>query len=74
MPEDLILLYAFADLQGISRNEARRRWQTGMIAGKKEGTGRQATIVLDARGMRDFYVQFHDMPGFKACDSCPHQS
>ncbi len=74
MPEDLILLYAFADLHGISRNEARQCWQTGIIAGKKQGPGRQAAIVLDARGMRDFYVQFHDTHGFKACDSCPHQS
>jgi hypothetical protein len=72
MSEDLILLYAFADLHGINRHLARQRWSTGMIAGKKQGTGRQAAIVLDARGMHDFYVQFKDSPGFHACDHCPH--
>jgi hypothetical protein len=74
MGEDLILLYAFADLHGINRNLARQRWQTGMIAGKKQGAGRQAAIVLDARGMRNFWAQFHETPGFKACDRCPHQT
>jgi hypothetical protein len=72
MSEDLILLYAFADLHGISCKEARRRWQRGMITGTKRGPGRQAAIVLNARGMHDFYVQFHETPGWRSCDQCPH--
>ncbi len=67
-------LYAFADLHGISRNEARRRWQPGMISGQKLGRGRQSAIVLDTQGMRDFFVQFNQGVGFCACDQCPHNN
>ncbi len=72
MSETIITLYAFADLHGISRNEAHWSFQQGMIAGQKLGAGRQSAVVLEAKGMRDFFVQFHDTPGFIACDQCPH--
>lgn len=65
-------LYAFADLHGISRNEALSRWRTGMIAGSNRGTTRKPNTVIAANGKRDFWIQFHDTPGFRACDQCPH--
>jgi hypothetical protein len=71
--ENIITWYAFADLHCISRNEARRRWQIGMISSQQLGRSRQAAIVLSAQGMRDFFVQFNQEPGFRTCDQCPHK-
>jgi len=65
-------LSAFADLHAISRNEAERRWKSGFIAGKRETPGKHSAIVIEPRGMRDFWVQFHQSPGFRSCDDCPH--
>ncbi len=65
-------LYVFADQHGISRNEAISRWRTGMIAGSNRGTSRRPIIVLAGKGRRDFWIQFHDTPGFRSCDQCPH--
>lgn len=73
MPNELItLLYDFADIHGISRDEALSRWRRGKISGRKFGAGRQAVIVIDARGKRDFFAQFNQEPGFRACGQCPH--
>jgi Ribbon-helix-helix domain len=70
--DDLVSLQLFADLHTVNRNEATRLWNTGLITGNKQGTGRQQTIMLDAKGQRDFWVQFHETQGFRACDDCPH--
>lgn len=72
MTEDIIALYDFADLHGIARNLALQGWRMGMIAGSNAGTSRRPVIVLEAKGQRDFFVQFHNTPGFQACDQCPH--
>lgn len=72
-PSDLVSLQSFADLHAVNRNEAMRLWNSGQIAGsKQQGTGRQQLIMLAAKGRRDFWVQFHETPGFRACDDCPH--
>ena len=75
LPDDLITLQAFADQHFVSRNEAERLRQTGAITAVK-GTwtvGKQrVTVALDAKGRRDFWVQFHETQGFRACDDCPH--
>jgi hypothetical protein len=69
---DVVSLQAFADLHAVNRNEAMRLWSTGLIAGSKQGTGRQQMIMLAAKGRRNFWVQFHETQGFRACDLCPH--
>ena len=28
----------------------------------------------DAKGWRNFWVQFHDEPNFRVCDRCPHRN
>jgi hypothetical protein len=72
-PEGFTWLNDFADLHGMSRNEANRRWQSGMIAGQKIHTGkRRAPVAIAEKGKRDFWVQFHEMAGFRSCDHCPH--
>ncbi len=65
-------LYSFADLHHIARLEALQRFKLGMIAGSNRGTPRKPMIVIAAKGKRDFWIQFHDMPGFRTCDVCPH--
>jgi hypothetical protein len=72
VPPD-VLLTDFADLHAINRNESERRWKAGFIAGKKIQTQRRQTIVLEAKGQHDFWVQFHKKPGFRTCDHCPHE-
>ncbi len=75
LPDGYLLLQSFADLHGISRNEAERRWRSGFITGKKgkwTQERQRETIALDARGRRDFWVQFHQTDGFRPCDACPH--
>lgn len=72
VPDDLtdILLWKVADLHGIARNEAERLWKMGMIAGARVvGKG----VLLYPKGLRDFWIQCHDLPGFRACDDCPHK-
>jgi hypothetical protein len=72
-PEGFTWLNDFADLHGMSRNEANRRWQSGMIAGQKIHTGkRRAPVAISTKGKRDFWVQFHELEGFRTCDECPH--
>ncbi len=70
--DDLVSLQSFADLHAVNRNEATRLWSSGQIAGNKQGSGRQRTIMLAVKGRRDFWVQFHETQGFRACDDCPH--
>lgn len=70
--DDLVSLQSFADLHAVNRNEAMRLWSAGLIAGSKQGNGRQQIIMLAAKGRHDFWVQFHETPGFRACDDCPH--
>ncbi len=48
--DDLITLYAFADLHGASRNEAMQRFKLGMISGANRGTTRKPVIVIAANG------------------------
>jgi hypothetical protein len=75
LPDDLVTLQAFADLHFVSRNEAERLRKTGAITAVKGNwtVGKQrVTIALDVKGRRDFWVQFHETPGFRACDYCPH--
>src|SRR5712691_7133402 len=74
LPDDLVHLQAFADQHFVNRNEAERLWKMGAITAVK-GTwiaGKQrVTVALDAKGQRDFWVQFHETQGFRACDLCP---
>ena len=75
LPDDLVTLQAFADQHYVNRNEAERLQKTGAITAVK-GTwtvGKQrVTVALDAKGRRDFWAQFHETQGFRACDDCPH--
>jgi len=67
--DDLIVLWKFADQHAVARNEAEKLWKMGMIAGvRKVGKG----VLLYPNGLHDFWVQFHNTPGFLACDDCPH--
>ena len=79
--EGRVVLQNFADLHGMSRNEAERLRKTGFIRGYREplpepfgrpGSSRRVRITIDAQGKRDFWVQFHETPGFRSCDDCPH--
>lgn len=72
LPEDLISLQEFADLHAVNRNEAAQCWSRGFIAGQRQGTGKRAPIMIGTKGQRDFWAQFHETPGFRGCDSCPH--
>lgn len=72
LPGDLISLQAFADLHAVNRNEAERLWKTGFITGQRQGTGKRTPIMIGTKGQRDFWAQFHETPGFRACDGCPH--
>ena len=76
LPDDLITLQAFADQHFVNRNEAERLWKVGAITAVKEtwAIGKQrVTVALDAKGRRDFWVQFRETQGFRACDLCPHK-
>ena len=72
LPGGLISLQEFADLHAVNRNEAERLWKTGFIAGQRQGTGKYAPVMISAKGQHDFWVQFHEIQGFRACDDCPH--
>ena len=75
LPDDLVTLQAFADQHFVNRNDAERLRQTGAITAVKGNwtVGKQrVTVALDAKGRRDFWVQFHETQGFRACDDCPH--
>lgn len=74
LPIGLVLLQDFSDVHSVSRNEAERRYKTGMIAGQKRPWAgyKREVIALGPRGRRDFWVQFHETQGFQACDDCPH--
>ena len=71
---EVMHLNQFADMHGMSRNEAERQWSMGLIAGQREpGKGRRkGQIIIEAAGMREFWGQFHNHPGFIKCDYCPH--
>ncbi len=72
-PEGFTWLTDFADLHGMSRNEAQERWQHGMINAQKINTGkRRAPLAIAEKGKRDFWIQFHELEGFRTCDECPH--
>lgn len=79
VPGDLVSLQEFAVLHAVNRNEAERLWKTGMIAGTRQTPGatryhgKAWPVMLGAKGRRDFWVQFHETPGFRACDDCPHK-
>jgi hypothetical protein len=66
-------LYELADRHKMNRNEAVRRFNMGMIKGTKQGR-LDSSIVISDSGMRDFWLQFHDEPGFYTCDDCPHNA
>jgi hypothetical protein len=76
LPDHLVPLQAFADQHFVNRNEAERLWKMGAITAVK-GTWivekQRITVALDAKGRRDFWVQFHETQGFRACDDCPHK-
>jgi len=72
LPGDLVSLQEFADLHAVNRNEAAQCWSRGFIAGQRQGTGKRAPIMIGTKGQRDFWAQFHETPGFRACDNCPH--
>ena len=72
LPGDLISLQEFADLHAVNRNEAAQCWSKGFIAGQRQGTGKRAPIMIGTKGQHDFWVQFHETQGFRACDDCPH--
>lgn len=72
LPGDLISLQAFADLHAVNRNEAERLWKTGFITGQRQGTGKRGPVMISAKGQHDFWVQFHEVAGFRVCDNCPH--
>lgn len=42
------------------------------IHGQKIGSYRRNYPALGPRGRRDFWIQLHDRPDFRACDDCPH--
>lgn len=69
---DLVSLQDFADLHAVNRNEAAQCWSKGFIAGQRQGTGKRAPVMIGTKGRRDFWAQFHETPGFRACDNCPH--
>jgi hypothetical protein len=72
VPDDLVSLQEFADLHAVNRNEAARLCGQGAISAIRQGAGRHTVIMLAAKGQRDFWVQFHETQGFRACDDCPH--
>lgn len=81
LAEGRVMLQKFADLHGMSRNETERLRKTGFIRAYREplsepfgrpGSSRRVRITIDAQGKRDFWVQFHETPGFRSCDDCPH--
>jgi polyhydroxyalkanoate synthesis regulator phasin len=43
-----------------------------MIRGQNITVGRRNHPVIGPRGRRDFWVQLHTRPDFRACDNCPH--
>jgi hypothetical protein len=73
-PDEPMRLNQFCDLHAINRNEAERLYGMGLIAGTREpGKGRRkGSIILSAKGMHDFWVQFKDHAEFRKCDTCPH--
>jgi hypothetical protein len=74
MSNERVPLAEFATLHAIPMREAERLYKMGMIAGSRApGTARRlGSIEIETQGKRDFWVQCHDMPGFRACDECPH--
>lgn len=75
-PSGAMLLWEFAAMHYISQDEAVKKWKTGLITGTKGTTTSRSTrrppVMIDARGKHDFWVQFHEAPGFRSCDDCPH--
>jgi len=77
LPDDLVAWRAFADLHKASQTTTSRYIQQGFIhvvKGKwKVGVNSYVKEALDAKGRRDFWVQFHNNTGFTSCDNCPHE-
>jgi hypothetical protein len=74
LPPGQIYLSDFADMHGVSRNDAYGLWSRGMIGGTKVGQGRKARIAISAAGQHDAYIQFQILPNFFRCDHCPHRA
>jgi hypothetical protein len=75
LPEDHVWLSDFADQHYVPRNEAQRLYDIHMIHGQpisKSAKGRKY-IAIGTKGKRDFWVQLHARPDFRACDDCPHE-
>jgi len=43
-----------------------------MIRGQNIKSGRRLHPAIGPKGRRDFWVQLHIDPSFRACDDCPH--
>jgi excisionase family DNA binding protein len=44
-----------------------------MIRGQYITVQRRKQAVIGPKGRRDFWVQLHSRPDFRACDDCPHE-
>lgn len=44
-----------------------------MIRGQYITVQRRKQAVIGPKGRRDFWVQLHTRPDFRACDDCPHE-
>jgi len=76
LPEGLVPWRAFANLHTVPQNVIRDAWKAGfvhIVRGKWNVAGQSITEALDAKGQRDFWVQFHILDSFRPCDTCPHE-
>lgn len=74
LPDGRVYLFQFADQHKMPRNEAERLYKMGLIAGRREqGKGKsKGRVIINDDGKWEFWVQFHEHPGFWTCDGCPH--
>jgi small-conductance mechanosensitive channel len=75
LPDGLIPWRTFANLHRTPQTTTSRYIQQGhihVIRGKWKVENGYVKEALDAKGRRDFWVQFHNSSGFTACDDCPH--
>jgi DNA-binding transcriptional MerR regulator len=75
LPEDHVWLSGFADQHYVPRNEAQRLYDIHMIHGQPISRSAKSRkyIAIGEKGKRDFWVQMHTRPDFRACDDCPHE-
>jgi predicted nucleic acid-binding Zn ribbon protein len=76
LPPELVAWRSFSNLHNVRHNDVTEAFKRGAVrltrGNWKLETGYSVTEALDEQGRHDFWVQFHNVVGFRSCDACPH--